>query len=112
LSAAQSGTRMVAMKEQAQKLADIFSIFSNEKRVRIFWLLNGSEISVNDIAAMIDTSVQNASQHLRLMKERDILATRRDGQNIYYRVADSRIARYCQVLHQIDLEEQAEFDRM
>lgn len=70
----------------------------------MFWILNGREMSVNDIAETIGTSIQNASQHLRLMKERDILTTRRDGQNIYYRVADNTIARYCQVLHQVDLE--------
>lgn len=98
------------MTEQAQKLAEIFSIFSNEKRIRIFWILNGQEMSVNDIAEMIGTSVQNTSQHLRLMKGRNILETRRDGQNIYYRIADSPVGRYCRILHQVNLQEYLEYD--
>ena len=44
------------MEEVAEKLADIFSVFSNAKRVLIFWTLDGTEKSVNDIARSIDAS--------------------------------------------------------
>jgi ArsR family transcriptional regulator len=98
----------LVMKKQAQKLAEIFSIFSNEKRILIFWILNGREMSVNDIAETIGASVQNTSQHLRLMKDRNTLETRRDGHTIYYRISDSVVGRYCQIIHQVNLEEYAE----
>ena len=88
------------MEEVAEKLADIFSVFSNAKRVLIFWTLDGTEKSVNDIARSIDASMQNTSQHLRLMKGKSILDTRRNGQTIYYRIADSDVANYCRLLHQ------------
>jgi DNA-binding transcriptional ArsR family regulator len=88
------------MEEVAEKLADIFSVFSNAKRVLIFWSLDGTEKSVNEIARSIDSSIQNTSQHLRLMKGKSILDTRRNGQTIYYRIADSDIADYCRLLHQ------------
>ena len=88
------------MEEVAEKLADIFSVFSNAKRVLIFWSLDGTEKSVNEIARSIDSSMQNTSQHLRLMKGKSILDTRRNGQTIYYRIADSDIADYCRLLHQ------------
>lgn len=88
------------MEEEAEKLADILSVFSNAKRVLIFWTLDGTEKAVNEIASSIDASMQNTSQHLRLMKGKEILEARRDGQTVYYRIADSDVADYCRLLHQ------------
>ena len=86
------------MDFQAEELAEIFSIFSNAKRLRIFWSLDGTEKSVNEIAEAIDSSMQNTSQHLRLMKAQNILESRRNGQSIYYRIADSEVAEFCRFL--------------
>ena len=92
------------MQEMANQQAEICSIFSNPKRVLIFWALTEKEMSVTEIAEFIDSSAQNTSQHLRLMKEKKILTTRRDGQTIYYRVADNDIGKYCRLLHQENLQ--------
>jgi DNA-binding transcriptional ArsR family regulator len=86
------------MKELAEHQAEIFSIFSNAKRVLIFWALMDKEMSVNDIAESIESSIQNTSQHLRLMKSMSILKTRRDKQTIYYRIADSELGDFCRLL--------------
>ena len=86
------------MEFQAEELAEIFSIFSNAKRLIIFWSLDGEEKSVNEIAEVIGSSMQNTSQHLRLMKAKDILDSRREGQLIYYRIADSEVADFCRYL--------------
>jgi DNA-binding transcriptional ArsR family regulator len=88
------------MEKLAEQQAEIFSIFSNAKRVLIFWSLDGLEMSVNDIADAICSSVQNTSQHLRLMKGKGILESRRDGQTIYYRIADNEIGRYCRYINE------------
>jgi DNA-binding transcriptional ArsR family regulator len=88
----------------AEKVADIFSIFSNAKRVLIFWALEDRELSVNEIARVISASIQNTSQHLRLMKSRGILATRRQGQTIFYRIADNPVGRFCSNLQQDKLK--------
>lgn len=72
--------------EQAQEQAEYCRVFSNAKRVLILWLLGTEEMSVSDIASALDASLQNTSQHLRVMKDRDILSSRRDGQVKYYRV--------------------------
>jgi len=93
------------MEQLAERLAEIHSIFSNAKRLLIFWALDGREMSVNEIADTVGTSVQNTSQHLRLMKARDILVSRRDGQTIYYRVAQNEIGVYCQFLYRTSVEE-------
>lgn len=92
-------------QEMAEKLAEIHAVFSNAKRLLIFWSLDGQEMSVNDIAELIGTSAQNTSQHLRLMKGKNILTRRRDGQTIYYRIADSSVSRYCRNLYRNSFEE-------
>lgn len=79
----------------AERQAEVYRVFSHAKRIQIFWLLMESEMSVNDIAEAISASIQNTSQHLRLMKAAHILDTRRDGQAIYYRIADTDIGNYC-----------------
>lgn len=74
--------------ERAQKQAEYCRVFSNTKRILILWVLANEEMSVTDIASALDTSLQNTSQHLRVMKDRGILSSRREGQVKYYRVAD------------------------
>jgi ArsR family transcriptional regulator len=96
-------TEASEMEGLAIRLALIHSVFSNAKRLLIFWTLDGKEMSVNELADHIDSSAQNTSQHLRLMKERGILASRRDGQTIYYRIADGEVGRYCRHLYQASL---------
>lgn len=86
------------MEKLAQRQAEIFSVLSTPKRVRILMLLDGKEMSVNEIADSIDSSVQNTSQHLRLMSGKSILETRREGQAIYYRVAETALGRHCQYI--------------
>jgi DNA-binding transcriptional ArsR family regulator len=93
------------VKQLAESQAEIYRIFSHSNRIQIFWLLMESEMSVNDIAEAIGTSVQNTSQHLRLMKISGILDTRRDGQTIYYRIADSDIGSYCRRILEKNLAE-------
>jgi len=76
------------------------SVFSNPRRVMILWTLLEGEKAVSEIAENINTSLQNTSQHLRIMKENNILATRREAQTIYYRISDAARADVC-LIHQI-----------
>jgi DNA-binding transcriptional ArsR family regulator len=82
----------------AQSQAGICGVFGNPNRVLILWALGEREMSVGDIASAIDCSLQNTSQHLRLMKDKDILASRRDGQTIYYRIKQNKWMEGCQLL--------------
>ncbi len=71
----------------AERQADVFSVLSNPKRILILRALAKGELSVGDIAQAVDTSMQNASHHLRLMKDKGILIRHRKGQSIFYRIA-------------------------
>lgn len=92
-------------KQLAESQAEIYRIFSHANRVQIFWLLMENEMSVNDISDAIEASVQNTSQHLRLMKAVNILDTRRNGQTIYYRIAETDMGSYCRRILEKNLAE-------
>ena len=83
---------------EAQEQAEFCGILGNSHRIQIIWALGNRELTVSEIAAEIDTSMQNTSQHLRLMKNKGVLHSRRDGREIYYRVADTKFTRICPVL--------------
>ena len=93
------------VKQLAESQAEIYRVFSHSNRIQIFWLLMEDEMSVNEIAEAIDASIQNTSQHLRLMKAASILDTRRNGQTIYYRIADTDIGNYCRRILEKNLAE-------
>lgn len=61
-------------------------------RLKILCILGGSsEISVQDIVEQVGTSQSNISQHLSILREKGILASRKDANKVFYRVADPKI---------------------
>lgn len=86
------------IKQLAARQAAICRVFSNPRRILILWLLVDQERSVGEIALAIDASLQNTSQHLRLMKKRGILDSRREAQTIYYSICDNEAPETCCLL--------------
>jgi len=73
-----------------RKHAETCCIFCNERRLMIMWALGKSERSVGEIAEELNLSSQAISQHLRLMKDRGVVASTRRGRRIFYRMASSK----------------------
>jgi len=70
--------------EEAEIQANLCHMFSNVYRVLIIWALDGRELSVGRLANEIEATQQNTSQHLRLMKARGFVKSRRKGSKILY----------------------------
>jgi DNA-binding transcriptional ArsR family regulator len=83
---------------EAQEQAEFCGILGNAHRIQIIWALGNRELTVSEIAEEIDSSMQNTSQHLRLMKNKGVLQSRRDGREIYYRITDTKFTRICPVI--------------
>jgi DNA-binding transcriptional ArsR family regulator len=81
--------------ELAEKQAAQCRAFGNARRLLILWILYEEELSVNEIAARAGSSLQNVSQHLNLLKKAGIVTARRDGQTIYYQIADHEYLARC-----------------
>jgi DNA-binding transcriptional ArsR family regulator len=86
------------LRKLASKYAAFFSVFGNASRVLILWSLRDQERSVSDISGAIGASMQNTSQHLRLMKAQRIVQSRRVGQTIYYQIAENELVMNCPAL--------------
>lgn len=86
--------------ELAGRQAEICRVFGSASRILILWVLGSGEMSVSEIAESVDLSIQNASQHLLLMKSRGILTSRREGQITYYSICKPEAVQGCTVLCQ------------
>ncbi|MDH3310589.1 MAG: metalloregulator ArsR/SmtB family transcription factor [Gammaproteobacteria bacterium] len=61
-------------------------------RLKILCILGGSsEVSVQDIVEQVGTSQSNISQHLSILRDKGILASRKDANKVYYRIGDQKI---------------------
>ena len=61
-------------------------------RLKILCILAGAEeISVQDLVAEVGTSQSNISQHLSILRDKRILASRKDANKVYYRIGDPKI---------------------
>ncbi len=83
--------------ERARQQSALCRIFGNPNRVLILWTLAEQESSVSDLASAIGASLQNTSQHLRLMQAHGIVESRREGNTIYYRLVRESL-RGCHLL--------------
>ena len=75
----------------AERQAEICKIFSNPTRILILWALSEDELSVGEIANIVNASIQNTSHHLRIMKDKGVLNARRQGQTIFYAIQDREL---------------------
>lgn len=75
------------------RAAQSIKAMAHPLRLKILCTLGPEEVSVQDIVEMVGTSQSNISQHLAILRDKGILASRKDANRVYYRVSDSRTLR-------------------
>jgi DNA-binding transcriptional ArsR family regulator len=78
--------------------AELFRVLSAPMRLRIIKSLCEREKNVSELLSVINTTQPNMSQHLNTLYLSGVLGKRRDGVQIYYRIADDRVANLCRVV--------------
>lgn len=74
---------------QAGGLAALFKVLANDTRLRLLHaLVRADELCVTDLAASLGMKPQAVSNQLQRLSDLGILASRRDGNSIYYRLVD------------------------
>lgn len=84
--------RFLPEPADADKVAAVFSCLGDGTRLRILFLLCHCEECVTDIAAAIRMSPPAVSHHLRVLKGAGLIASRRDGKETLYTLADTEEA--------------------
>jgi DNA-binding transcriptional ArsR family regulator len=98
---------MMAIKNSIpfEEQAEIFQLFSNASRILIMRALEKQEMSVGELAEVIGATLQNTSQHLRLLKAKGLVEFRRDGQTVYYQVTDCELSEKCKRMLEISSDQ-------
>jgi len=85
--------------------AELCKALANEHRQAILHAIGDSEKCVGDLAAEIGISVHNVSQHLRVLKERRLVGSRKDGQTVYYHVTNMKFIQACALIREALVEQ-------
>lgn len=78
-------------EEDLYDLADFFKVFADTTRIKILYVLLKQEMCVCDIAQTLDMTQSAISHQLRILKQMDLVKSRREGKTIFYSLADDHI---------------------
>ena len=92
--------------------AEVAKALASGRRAEIVDLLAQGERSVEDISHEIAQSVANTSHHLRAMARAGLLATRREGTRIFYRLASDRVGELLSAMRDVAAAQVAGLDRL
>ena len=90
-----------AMQANADAAVDVLRALSHETRLMVLCRLGQGEMSVGEINDAVGLSQSALSQHLAKLRAEGLVATRREGQTIFYRIADARVVALITALHDI-----------
>jgi DNA-binding transcriptional ArsR family regulator len=94
-------TQLKAMQANAVEAAEMLRLLSHETRLMVLCQLGTGEKSVGELNALAGLSQSALSQHLARLRADGLVATRREAQTIYYRIADERVSRLVSTLYDI-----------
>lgn len=95
---ARSAADILTLAPNVRKATRLLKLMASEHRLMILCRLFEGEASVNELADYLGQSASTTSQHLAKMRAEELVATRRDGQTIYYSIGDRGAGRVIDVL--------------
>ncbi len=89
------------MEAKAEEAARLLATLAHAKRLLALCHLLQGEKSVGQLAALIGLAPTTLSQHLARMRDLGLVATRREGQTIFYRLASPEVAAILETLYRL-----------
>lgn len=84
-----------------ERAAFALKAMSHPLRLKILCAVGEQELAVQDIVDYVGTTQSNVSQHLAKLRDKNILASRRDANRIYYRVKDDRTLKLIEMMRDV-----------
>jgi DNA-binding transcriptional ArsR family regulator len=78
-------------RAEAERIAERMSAFATASRLQLLYALVGQELSVDELAARAGTTPNAVSQQLRILRHLRLVAARRDGRRVLYRLHDEHL---------------------
>lgn len=92
---------LITKEEDIERAALSMKAMAHPLRLKILCTLGDREISVQEIVELVGTSQSNISQHLAILRDKGILASRKDANRVYYRVGDNRTLRLISMMRDV-----------
>lgn len=93
--------RLIDKEEEIHQAAEAMKAIAHPLRLKILCVLGDQEVSVQDIVDQVGTSQSNISQHLAILREKGVLATRKDANRVYYRISDLRTIKLVGLMREV-----------
>ncbi len=85
--------------------AEISKTLAHPLRIALLHVLKDGEKTVTELVDTIGASQSNISQHLAIMRQRQIVKTRKKGSAVYYRVTSPKISQACDIMREVLMEQ-------
>lgn len=85
--------------------AELLKALAHPRRLEIVQLLRDQELSVTDIYEMLDLPQANISQHLMILRDAGVVTTTREGKQVLYRLANSKIIEASDLLREVLIDQ-------
>jgi ArsR family transcriptional regulator len=92
---------LLAGDEDIERASRSLKAMAHPLRLKILCTLGDQETSVQEIVDQVGTSQSNISQHLAILRDKGILASRKDANRVYYRVSDSRTLKLIGMMREV-----------
>ena len=89
------------LEGRASDASELLLAMANEKRLMVLCHLLDGETSVNELAGLVSMSQSALSQQLSKLRALKLVATRRDAQQVYYRLASMEVEKVLNVLYEV-----------
>lgn len=92
---------LITQDDDIDRASRSLKAMSHPLRLKILCTLGDQEVSVQDIVEHVGTSQSNISQHLAILRDKGILASRKDANRVFYRVGDARTLRLIGMMREV-----------
>ena len=92
---------LMTQEEDIERASRSLKAMSHPLRLKILCILGDREVSVQEIVDNVGTSQSNISQHLAILRDKGILASRKDANRVYSRVGDARTLRLIGMMQEV-----------
>ena len=92
---------LLAKQEHIETAARALKAISHPLRLKILCVIGADEACVQDIVDTVGTSQSNISQHLAILRDKEVLLTRKDANRVFYRVGDPRTLQLIAMMREV-----------
>ena len=92
--------------------AELCKTLGNPIRLELLGLLRDGGRSVNELTVLTGIAQATVSQHLAVLRQRDVVSTRKEGVNVYYEITNPKMIKACDLIREVLFEQLAEMEKL